>query len=422
MPDLLLQLLRPEYERGVSNGFPGIGIVESVFPALDIIRRAGPPGRLRDEIYKCVSNHLASKIWHIRDIAARTICTLLLHNDWLQPTLNLIETCGNLTNRHHGVLMSVKYLLERRFELKVVTKLGGFVLDNLCSDLVLTSMYADDLLVLSTKFCENYGHWQVCPVSEATYEEIVVTLLKFIYQFVHDTSMQSEPEMLKLKSMFLAEYAVEEARAVIQQDQPLYAGETVQIMGDSATSGCSALLRKALVFRAVYTVAIEGQISDLESLIETSAMLDIDTTRALLEHLPLVWNVHDEPAEVLLKISNLYVVAYTSTISSEIRSTALRSLSDILEQLLKIRGLGSTDKLQMLHSVIIGKGSPDLLCAEIQVTGSLMVFDTISARENDWAGTYTERIEDWGMMLLTIGKGGNVRILILATFILMLML
>ena len=98
-----------------------------MFPALDIIRRAGPPERLRSEIYTCISNHLGSKIWHIRDIAARTVCTLHLHDNWLPPTLNLIESCGNLTNRYHGVLMSVKYLLGRRLELEAVTKPGMII-------------------------------------------------------------------------------------------------------------------------------------------------------------------------------------------------------------------------------------------------------------------------------------------------------
>jgi hypothetical protein len=128
LPELLLRILSSESEQESSASFPGIGNVESVFPALDIIRRAGPPERLRDEIYICVSNHLASKIWHVRDIAARTICTLLLHDSWLPATVNLIETCGKLANQHHGILMSIKYLLERRLELKVVTKPGRPIL------------------------------------------------------------------------------------------------------------------------------------------------------------------------------------------------------------------------------------------------------------------------------------------------------
>lgn len=94
-----------------------ISSVESMFPALDIIRRAGPPQTHRSEIYKCVSVHLGSKVWHIREIAARTICTLLLHDAWLPAIVELIETSNNSTNRLHGGLMAVKFVLERRLTL-----------------------------------------------------------------------------------------------------------------------------------------------------------------------------------------------------------------------------------------------------------------------------------------------------------------
>lgn len=101
-----------------------IGAFEWVFPALDIIRRAGPPKDLREEIYACIKVHLGSIIWHVRDIAARTICTLLLDENWLSRILDLLETCSGLTNQIHGVLMAVKYLLERRLELNPNTASG----------------------------------------------------------------------------------------------------------------------------------------------------------------------------------------------------------------------------------------------------------------------------------------------------------
>lgn len=123
LPELLLSLLKTEVKDHGHSEAPAIGAVESVFPALDIIRRAGPPDLRRDEIFSVVSTHLSSKVWHIRDLAARTVCTLLLYDEWLSDVSVLIGSAMD-TNRLHGVLMAIKYLLERRLELDFQTASG----------------------------------------------------------------------------------------------------------------------------------------------------------------------------------------------------------------------------------------------------------------------------------------------------------
>jgi hypothetical protein len=117
LPGLLLKLLDADTCRLENLTAPKVSSVESMFPALDIIRRAGPPSTHRNEIYKSVSVHLGSKVWHIRELAARTICTLLLHDDWLPAVVKLIESSTKSTNHLHGVLMAVKFVLERRLAL-----------------------------------------------------------------------------------------------------------------------------------------------------------------------------------------------------------------------------------------------------------------------------------------------------------------
>lgn len=126
LPEILLNLLAAEPNGHVGYTTPQIGAVESVFPALDIIRRAGPPRKLRPEIHASIKVHLGSNIWHVRDIAARTICTLLLDERWLEGLTDLLETCGNSSNRIHGVLLAIKYLLERRLELNLLKTSGKF--------------------------------------------------------------------------------------------------------------------------------------------------------------------------------------------------------------------------------------------------------------------------------------------------------
>ena len=124
LPQLLLDLMVVGIDEQAAVRSRDIGAVESVFPALDIIRRAGPPKTLRGEIFNAVRSYLGSRVWHIRDIAARTICTLLLHDRWLQEVNELLNTCGESANELHGVLMAAKYLLERRLELNSATASG----------------------------------------------------------------------------------------------------------------------------------------------------------------------------------------------------------------------------------------------------------------------------------------------------------
>jgi hypothetical protein len=115
LPELLLSLLDNNNSEHINAS--AIGAVQSVFPALDIIRRAGPPMVLRNEIKTGVAAHLGSKVWHIRELAARTMCTFMLHDEWLLALKALLISSNASTNHTHGVLMTVKFLLERRLEL-----------------------------------------------------------------------------------------------------------------------------------------------------------------------------------------------------------------------------------------------------------------------------------------------------------------
>jgi hypothetical protein len=117
LPDLLIRLLSIEADADLVLSSTAIGAVESVFPALDIVRRAGPPPQHREKIFSIVANHLSSKVWHMRDIAARTLCTLLLHENWLGDVSNLLKSCTGSANRLHGVLLATRYVLERRLDL-----------------------------------------------------------------------------------------------------------------------------------------------------------------------------------------------------------------------------------------------------------------------------------------------------------------
>ncbi|XDG00834.1 hypothetical protein ABKA04_000449 [Annulohypoxylon sp. FPYF3050] len=127
LPKLLVSLL--EMGQQSTGVLIGSQTAESVFPALDIIRRAGPPEEVRDKLYNIIAWYLGSRIWHVREIAARTLCSFLLKPDWTESVARLLQDCGSSANKLHGALLTLKFLLERLVEV-MPDQLSVFVLSS----------------------------------------------------------------------------------------------------------------------------------------------------------------------------------------------------------------------------------------------------------------------------------------------------
>ncbi len=84
-----------------------------MFPALDIVRRTGPPESFRDELYTAIVEYLGSHLWHLREMAARTVCSFLIREDWPTALNKLLEDPEASSNRLHGALLCEKFLLKR---------------------------------------------------------------------------------------------------------------------------------------------------------------------------------------------------------------------------------------------------------------------------------------------------------------------
>jgi len=98
---------------------------EAVFPALDIIRRAGPPDEHREELRVYIEGYLGSKIWHVREIAARTLCSFFLQVDWVSEIGRLLDDCVD-ANQLHGVLLTARFVMERKTALGYNTNSGEY--------------------------------------------------------------------------------------------------------------------------------------------------------------------------------------------------------------------------------------------------------------------------------------------------------
>lgn len=113
LPPILLNLLQSGEQAMEPGTLAQSSAAESVFPALEIIRRAGPPESNREELYRYITKYLGSRQWHVREIAARTLCSFLVTGDWVAAIQELLQKARGSANKLHGTLLTVKFFLER---------------------------------------------------------------------------------------------------------------------------------------------------------------------------------------------------------------------------------------------------------------------------------------------------------------------
>ena len=120
LPGALVNLLRSGHHVMTPTA-SDTASAEAVFPALDILRRAGPPDTFREDLQELVARYLASPVWHVREMAARTLCSCLLRQQWLDVMADLLQNALHDRSKYsynhvHGILMALKFVVERLSE------------------------------------------------------------------------------------------------------------------------------------------------------------------------------------------------------------------------------------------------------------------------------------------------------------------
>lgn len=111
--NLLLSMLEEGWSDNIVDVDGIVGTIEKLFPALDIIRRAGVPTENREIVFMNVANHLGSHVWQVRDLAARAICALTPNTNWQLSAEQLMVLKDGSTNLEHGILLAIQYRFER---------------------------------------------------------------------------------------------------------------------------------------------------------------------------------------------------------------------------------------------------------------------------------------------------------------------
>ncbi|KAL6356365.1 hypothetical protein LRP88_09961 [Fusarium phalaenopsidis] len=348
LPKVLLNLLKSGHQMMAATATSSAA-AESVFPALDIIRRAGPPELLREELQVHIAKYLASPVWHVREIAARTLCSCLLHDLWLDTIISLAaesvrSPISNVQNHVHGVLLSLKYIIDRLSEVMPeqlqhdTPKLSGFLIE-----------YWREIQSLDS------------PEIAAAYLE-VVNLVRVL------------PRPKGVAPLGF-EFPEDNARE-------------------------SALLRAQRVIHEVHSISESNDpVENLNTLL-LSKTLGVNTIVAGLETIPKLWGASKLSESKVNEFCNLYRDVCLKIGPAEPRVIALQNLTDILDQLLKTKNVGAVSPTllsQIWSSLPLSLLNPALANAVIRVSGC------ISAILRKSQAISAAGLQNWGHMMADAG-------------------
>ncbi|KAI9843613.1 MAG: hypothetical protein M1837_006195 [Sclerophora amabilis] len=117
LPLLLVELLSKSQGKDLEGEISMSNIsqisIETTFPALEIVWRAGPPEKHREAIKESVFRHLGSNLWQVRQMAAYAYETMLDGNDYLTEMDFLLDFSSLSHNQVHGNLLTTRILVNK---------------------------------------------------------------------------------------------------------------------------------------------------------------------------------------------------------------------------------------------------------------------------------------------------------------------
>ncbi|KAI1353162.1 putative death-receptor fusion protein-domain-containing protein [Xylaria sp. FL0043] len=363
LPLLLVNLL--ELGKESSGATIGTQTAEAVFPALDIIRRAGPPEGYLQKLYDIISWYLGSHIWHVREIAARTLCSLLLTPSWPQQIESLISNPDQTSNKLHGSLLTLRFLLERLVQ----------VMSDQLSEKNIDTVYRI-LGDLST----SSNHLAACTEVQAAYIDVL--------NFVAKTVPTQRKRLLP--------------------DNPI--ARKTQTTSQRPLALLNIRIGEAIVRQALERADKEG-CDMLDQELKTVLAADINVAYGMLEAISS--NDLPQTGEAKSRLATTYFHACFATEAPEPRTAALEALASLIDALLSSSVLEGSSTLSAfppeeimaalwmdLHHKPI---NPALSDAIIRASGPLLaisfvraggqVNDNLAQRLNSWAAL----IHDAGM-------------------------
>lgn len=350
LPEVLRALLESGHKI-MSNISDATSAAESVFPALDIIRRAGPPDLLRVEIQSHIIQYLSSPVWHVREMAARTMCSCLLHDKWLYSVKEVFQSALSSKNQNyvHGALLMLKFVFER---------LGEVSLDRLAADLGGLTEF------LGT--CDIDVKYTLCPDVVAAYLEVV----NQIWIFQLERSLPTQPSVADLQAV--PQSALFRGQRIINQVLTVYQGKDAMVN-----------LRELLL----------------------ATRLGANTLVTALETLPKLWDHTSATDDMLVSLCNLYIDLSLQTGAVEAQTVSVENLAIIIDTILQ-RGrqdiLPVNRLLELWAGIPLSPMNPALSNAVTRASGGIVA--TLSLIN----GPESVNLRSWGLMMADAGLDDKV--------------
>ncbi|CAN8096998.1 unnamed protein product [Discula destructiva] len=348
LPPMLLNLLQSGEQAMEPGTLTQSSAAESVFPALEIIRRAGPPESNRDELYRYIAKYLGSRQWHVREIAARTLCSFLITGDCLGAIKSLLQGSQGSANRLQGTLLTVKFFLER---LLVTTTEQGTLVD-------LGDLHA------------------------------------IMQSFERDALMCSETAAAYIEALDLLWQATTSEQSILSEER------FASVMSMRQKSSCFttvALLNNRTGTMALRKAAVSGNLTGLRACLFDALDKDIDTACALLEATPSVGGKTQTSA-----LCNLYLEVCKHTQVPEARAVALTKLAELMDSAIasgNLDALPPAADLDAFKFSLQGDINPALANAILLTSGPIMAVHALQHDGQMSFFTFEQRLRAWGCAL-----------------------
>lgn len=372
LPEVLKNLLESGH-RMMRQDATATMAAESVFPALDIIRRAGPPEMLRSEIQSHITQYLCSPVWHVREMAARTICSCLLHEGWLSSLEAIFSAALNGKrdqNFVHGALLCLKFVFERLSEVNVDLIHGMFNSISRRKVPSTNTTEIDNLAVLIEKL-PTYNietNYRNCPDIVAAYLEAV----NLIWTFQRSKSLPMLPAPVRIASgpesaLFRSQHIIHVLLASTQSDDAI--GELRQVLVDSPI-GSNTLL-------------------------------------TALETMPELWDLAAVSDSTLTGFCNLYIDISLTQCPADVKAIAVDNLNLAVDAILQrgdLQLLPTENLLRQWQELPSHSMNPELSNAIIRASGGVV------AAMSKTSGLTSNNLLSWAAMISEAAIAENVRI------------
>ncbi|ROV99157.1 hypothetical protein VMCG_06652 [Cytospora schulzeri] len=338
LPPILLNLLQSGQQAMEPGTLTQSSAAESVFPALDIIRRAGPPESHRDELYTLIATYLGSRQWHVREIAARTLCSFFQNEEWLSSIQGLLEGSRGSANRMHGTLLTIKFFLER--------------------------MYATE------------------------FEDLKITL----QAFEKDASMCSETWAAYTEVQNLLWELDPSGRNVATESATRISQASGYPTGRRFAS--RALLDNRLGTRAMQEATTSRDLEVLKACLRDALANDTDTACALLEAIPTLWGDEQAPELCLLYLE---VCKYSKV--PEARAAALTNLAELMDEYItkgQIGDLPGPEDMDPFRLFLHDTINPALANAIILASGPIVAAQALRHNGQMSFFLFEQKLRSWG--------------------------